>query len=154
MNSNYPENTSSQAGANPSGSNPTPPPGYVPPQANYQTGPGGYQANGNYASAQYTYPASGSAYPQAPYPAPVSYPSQKSRVAAGVLAILLGSLGIHNFYLGFHGKAIAQLLISVLSFGLLAFISYIWALIEGILYLTGKDNPNWSYDAQGIPLAN
>ena len=45
----------------------------------------------------------------------------KSRMAAGILGLLLGGLGIHNFYLGYTGKGLAQLLITVLSFGLLAF---------------------------------
>ena len=72
----------------------------------------------------------------------------KSKVAAGVLGILLGCLGIHNFYLGFKGKGIAQLLISVLSLGFLAPISGIWGLIEGILILTGSINK----DSAGNPL--
>ena len=42
---------------------------------------------------------------------------QKSKVAAGILGILLGALGVHNFYLGYTGKGVAQLLISVLSLG-------------------------------------
>ena len=75
---------------------------------------------------------------------------QKSKIAAGLLGILIGALGIHNFYLGYTGKGIAQLLISVLSFGLLAFIPAIWGLIEGILILTGSIN----VDANGIPLAD
>ena len=73
---------------------------------------------------------------------------QKSKMAAGLLGIFLGSLGIHNFYLGYTGKAIAQLLISVLSCGILAFASGIWGLIEGVLILTGSI----SVDANGVPL--
>lgn len=72
----------------------------------------------------------------------------KSKIAAGLLGIFLGSLGVHNFYLGFTGKAIAQLLISLLSCGTLAFASGIWGLIEGILILTGSMN----VDADGNPL--
>lgn len=74
----------------------------------------------------------------------------KSKVAAGILGILLGSLGIHNFYLGYTGKAIAQLLITVLTCGILSFVSAIWGLIEGILILTGSIN----VDADGVPLTN
>ena len=40
------------------------------------------------------------------------------------------SLGVHNFYAGFIGRGVAQLLITVLSFGLLFWISWIWAVIE------------------------
>ena len=73
---------------------------------------------------------------------------QKSKMAAGLLGIFLGSLGVHNFYLGYYGKAIAQLLISVLSLGILAVASWIWGLIEGIVILTGSINK----DAKGVPL--
>lgn len=72
----------------------------------------------------------------------------KSKMAAGLLGIFLGSIGVHNFYLGYTGKAIAQLLITVLSCGTLAFASAIWGLIEGVLILTGSI----SVDANGIPL--
>lgn len=73
---------------------------------------------------------------------------QKSKIAAGLFGIFLGGLGIHNFYLGFKGKAIAQLLISILSFGLLSWISAIWGFIEGIMILAGSI----CYDADGMPL--
>ena len=69
----------------------------------------------------------------------------KSKLAAGLLGIFLGSLGIHNFYLGYTGKAVAQLLITVLSCFFLSPISAIWGLIEGILILTGSIN----VDAEG-----
>lgn len=64
--------------------------------------------------------------------------SQKSKVAAGLFGIFFGSFGVHNFYLGYNGKAIAQLLITLLSCGTLSFISALWGLIEGILILTGE----------------
>ena len=73
---------------------------------------------------------------------------QKSKMTAGLLGILLGALGVHNFYLGYTGKAVAQLLISVLSCGILAIASWIWGLIEGIMILTGKT----TVDAKGVPL--
>ena len=73
---------------------------------------------------------------------------QKSKVAAGLLAILIGATGAHNFYLGYTSKAIAQLLLSVLSCGVLAFVSAIWALVEGIQILTGTV----AVDAAGVPL--
>lgn len=73
---------------------------------------------------------------------------QKSKMAAGLLGIFLGGLGVHNFYLGYTGKAVAQLLISLLSCGFLAWGSAIWGLIEGILILTGSI----SVDGNGNPL--
>ncbi len=72
----------------------------------------------------------------------------KSRIAAGILGIILGGFGAHNFYLGYTGKAVAQLLISLLSCGALAAVSSVWGIIEGILILTGSIN----CDASGTPL--
>ena len=69
--------------------------------------------------------------------------TQKSKLTAGLLGIFLGGLGIHNFYLGNTGKAIAQIALSF-CFGAGA----IWGLIEGIMILTGSINK----DAKGIPL--
>ncbi len=33
---------------------------------------------------------------------------QKSKIVAGILGILLGAFGVHNFYLGYTGKAVAR----------------------------------------------
>ena len=70
------------------------------------------------------------------------------------MAIFLGYLGIHNFYLGYTGKAAIQLVVSlvggVLTCGV-AFVGVaIWALIEGIMILGGSI----STDANGVPLKN
>lgn len=73
---------------------------------------------------------------------------QKSKLVAGLLGIFLGSIGVHNFYLGYTGKAIAQLLIALLSCGFGATVTGIWGLIEGIMILVG----NISKDGKGIPL--
>ena len=85
---------------------------------------------------------------QQPINPQAGYAKPKSRVAAGILGILLGGLGVHNFYLGYTGKAIAQLLISLLSCGILAIVSSIWGLVEGIMILTG----NIAVDGHGLPL--
>ena len=78
---------------------------------------------------------------------PAGY-EQKSRIVAGILGILLGSLGIHNFYLGYTGRGIAQLLISLCSCFTLSVVSGIWGLIEGIMLLTQQGQ----VDAKGVPL--
>lgn len=75
---------------------------------------------------------------------------QKSKVVAGILGILLGGLGIHNFYLGKTNIALIQLLVSVLSLGILYVFMAIWGLVEGILILIGSEN--YRTDAKGIPL--
>ena len=75
-------------------------------------------------------------------------PNSKSKIAAGLLGIFLGSVGVHNFYLGYTSKGLTQLLMTVLSCGILSFVSGIWGLIEGIQILTGSI----SVDAEGNPL--
>ena len=79
---------------------------------------------------------------------PVNAFTPKSKIAAGLLGIFLGSFGVHNFYLGYNGRAVAQLLLTLLSFGSLSFVSTIWSLVEGIMILTGSIN----VDAKGNPL--
>lgn len=86
--------------------------------------------------------------PPPPPFAPNLDPRAKSKVAAGVLGILFGALGIHNFYLGYTGKAVAQLLITVLTCGWGSIFSGIWGLIEGILILTGSI----AVDGNGVPM--
>lgn len=76
----------------------------------------------------------------------------KSKMAAGLLGIFLGSLGIHNFYLGYTTKAIIQLVASLvgglLTCGLATIGIWVWGLVEGIMILTGKIN----VDGKGNPL--
>lgn len=112
-----------------------------------QPAPGNYQQHPPFPGQ----PVPGMASPM-PNPALQQYPDQKSKLAAGLLGIFLGGLGVHNFYLGNTGKAVAQLLISLLSLGFLAAVSGIWGLIEGILILTAKPGTSWAADARGIPL--
>ena len=57
----------------------------------------------------------------------------KNKVAAGVLAILLGGLGIHKFYMGEIGLGILYFLFAWTG------IPAIIGLVEGIIYLTTSD---------------
>lgn len=82
--------------------------------------------------------------------APINNVQGKSKLAAGLLGIFLGYFGVHNFYLGNTGKAVAQLLITLLTCGMGAVVTSIWGLIEGILILTGSI----STDGDGNPLAD
>ena len=84
-------------------------------------------------------------YPTAP--APVSYPtfangkpavdefgnpvSEKSRMAAALLAFFLGGLGIHRFYVGKIGTGILIIVTIGGFFG-------IWPLIDFVVILLGK----------------
>ena len=71
-------------------------------------------------------------------------PSKK--VTAGILAILLGGLGVHKFYLGYTTEGIIMILL------LFCGISPIIGLVEGIIYLT-KSDPEfyWTYEAAQKP---
>lgn len=59
--------------------------------------------------------------------------SNKDRTTAGILALLLGGLGAHHFYLGNTLRGILYVLF------VWTFIPMIAAFIEGILYLTKSD---------------
>lgn len=61
------------------------------------------------------------------------------KIAAGVLAILLGGLGIHKFYLGYTKEGVIMLLVSLLTCGLGASVMSVIGIVEGILYLTKTD---------------
>ena len=84
-------------------------------------------------------------------------PGAKSRMAAGLLGIFLGAWGVHNFYLGYTEKAVAQLVLSIVgillacfTYGIINVAVSIWGLIEGIMILCGSINT----DADGIPLTD
>ncbi|MFZ9991864.1 MAG: TM2 domain-containing protein [Opitutales bacterium] len=75
-------------------------------------------------------------------PPPVAAaPAPKSKTAFIVLAILLGELGIHNFYIGNTKRGVIQLLVSVLTCFIGALPMWIWAVVEAF---TVKK------DAQGV----
>ena len=76
-----------------------------------------------------------------PHPA---WQVSKSRTAYVLLGLFLGYLGIHNFYAGYTGKGVAQLLLCLFSpvlFFIPLLVLFVWTLIE-ICTVT--------QDAQGI----
>lgn len=77
--------------------------------------------------------------PGAPMPAPVGPDQPKDWLAALLLSVFLGGLGVDRFYLGHIGLGIAKLV----TFGGCG----IWWLIDVILIATGSVK-----DAQGRPL--
>ena len=133
--------------------------GYPPYGGQYDPGAQpGYDPQGAYgpqpgysASPGYGAPAG---YGPVPGYGPPAY-SGKSKVAAGILALLIGPLGIHNFYLGYTGKGLIQLLGTLLSCGILALPIFIWSFVEGILILVARPGePPWGVDAEGVPLTS
>lgn len=63
-------------------------------------------------------------------------PSGKSRGVAGLLAILLGGLGAHYFYLGKVGGAFICILLTIITCGLWSVLT----LIQGIVMFTMNQN--------------
>lgn len=68
-------------------------------------------------------------------PTPAAPSSDKSKVVAGVLGILIGGLGIHKFYLGYSKEGIIQIVVTLVTCGAASVVG----LIEGIIYLTKSD---------------
>ena len=67
----------------------------------------------------------------------------KSRVVYILLALFLGTFGIHNFYAGYVGRGLAQLLITIFLFWLVVplLAVWIWVIVEMIVI---------DKDAQGV----
>lgn len=80
-------------------------------------------------------PPTANVYPQPgvtpPTTPPFSY-SSKDKTTAGILALLLGSLGIQYFYIGKTGAGLLTILLSAVTCGLWGFLMF----IQGILMLT------------------
>lgn len=60
---------------------------------------------------------------------------ENKKMIAGILAILIGSLGIHKFILGYNKEGIIHIIATFVTCG----IGGIIGLIEGIIYLTKTD---------------
>jgi TM2 domain-containing membrane protein YozV len=78
-------------------------------------------------------------------PAASSFPKEQTdkKLISGILAILLGWLGVHKFYLGYTVEGVIMLACGLGGFLLCGFptmaVSVI-GIIEGILYLTKTDD--------------
>lgn len=59
---------------------------------------------------------------------------ENKKLLAGILAIVIGGLGVHKFILGYNKEGVIQILLSFLC-GLGSVIG----IIEGIIYLTKSD---------------
>ncbi len=66
--------------------------------------------------------------------------SDKSKVVAGVLGIVLGGFGVGRFYIGDTRTGVLQLIVTIFTCGL----GHFWGLIDGIMILV-----NGGVDAQG-----
>lgn len=77
-------------------------------------------------------------------PPPVAPPSiyaarASNKIPAGICGILLGSLGVHKFILGYTGAGLVMLLVTLLSCFVLSPLMHLIGLIEGIIYLCKSD---------------
>ncbi|MGH9907123.1 MAG: TM2 domain-containing protein [Pyrinomonadaceae bacterium] len=61
------------------------------------------------------------------------------KVIAGILAIVLGALGVHKFILGYTTEGVIMAAITVVSCGILAIVPSVIGIVEGIMYLTKSD---------------
>ena len=66
-------------------------------------------------------------------------PGADKKISAGICGVLLGSLGIHKFVLGYTGEALTMLLVTVLTCGIGGIVMHVIGLVEGIIYLTKTD---------------
>lgn len=104
------------------------PPNFPPPPTNP------YQVSPPYGSQGQFQPGTGT--------------HSKERVTTALLAIFVGGLGIHKFYLGGQRQktaGIIQIAVSIFTCGL----GTVIPLIEGILYLTKDDNQFYYEYVQG-----
>ena len=99
-----------------------------------------------YAAGQQAYGQP--AYGQPAYGQPFAAGAPKQWIVAVLLAFFLGTLGIHNFYLGYTTKGIIQLVLTITVIGI--FVSGPWALIDFIMLLMRSGS--YATDAQGQPL--
>jgi TM2 domain-containing membrane protein YozV len=85
--------------------------------------------------------------PYGGYPAPYGNNSPEmwkqlgadKKMAAGICGILLGSLGVHKFILGYKTEGIILLLATLLTCGFAGFLTGILGIVEGVIYLTKSD---------------
>ena len=122
----------------------------APAASSYAQPEQGYGVPGPDANAQGAYGAD--AYGQPGYAQPVyGQPvvgAPKQWIVAMLLAFFLGTLGIHNFYLGYTTKGIIQLVLTITVIGI--FVSGPWALIDFIMLIMRSGS--YATDAQGQPL--
>ncbi|KFI61921.1 TM2 domain-containing protein [Bifidobacterium cuniculi] len=166
----------------PYGASPTSPYGAAPAYQD-ETAPGTYGQPTDPYAAPLPQDASGTPYgqPGNPYDAPYAAPTQqgvpaqgaglplpadyqvqpphyvpRNKILAGLLALFFGTLGIHNFYLGYTGKAIAQLLLTVIGWIVLVgpLVSLVWSIVDGVHILTSDYGTPAHRDARGVELVD
>lgn len=88
-------------------------------------------------------PSAAAPAPATDQPSPYTKEQKDKKLLSGILAIVLGWLGIHKFILGYTVEGVIMLVVSLAGFLLCGFPTMavgIVGLIEGILYLTKTDD--------------
>lgn len=60
--------------------------------------------------------------------------SDRSKLTAGLLGLFLGCFGLGRAYLGYNTVAIAQIVVTWLTFG----VGVIWPLVDAVFILAGR----------------
>ena len=82
-------------------------------------------------------------------------PSGKSRGVAGLLALFLGGLGLHYFYMNKTNAGVVFLLATLLSCGALGIVTHVISIIQAVLFFTSTQQEfeqKWVYSPSNIPL--
>ena len=82
-------------------------------------------------------------------------PSGKSRGIAGLLALFLGCVGLHYFYLNKTNAGVVFLIASLLSCGVLAVVTQIVSIIQAVLFFTSTQEEfelKWVNTPNNFPL--
>ena len=124
---------------------PPPPPPAVRPARPAAVRPGPARPAGRLPAAAGGY-APNPAAPYGVHPVTGIPYSDKSKLVAGLLQILLGGFGIGRFYIGDTKIGVWQIVVTILTCG----IGALWGLIDGIMMLANDTVT----DAQGRPLRN
>jgi len=84
-----------------------------------------------------------------------SGPSGKSRGVAGLLALFLGSVGLHYFYMGKTSAGVLFLVATLITCGVLGVVTQVVSIIQGVLFFTSSQaefERRWVNSPSNFPL--
>jgi TM2 domain-containing membrane protein YozV len=96
-----------------------------------------FEASNDRALSVYPMPVAGTPGPRRAVPPTAAQANDRNKYVAALLAFLIGTLGIHRFYLGRTGSGIVMLVLGITVIGLV--LTLPWAFIDMIRYLMMSD---------------
>ncbi|MEH3158013.1 MAG: TM2 domain-containing protein [Sphingomonas taxi] len=97
-----------------------------------------FEAEGDRALSVFPMPAAaGTRHVLAPPPPRQPVANDRNKYLAALLAFVLGTLGVHRFYLGRTGSGVVMLVLTITVVGMI--VSGPWAFIDTIRYLIMSD---------------